>query len=180
MQKERGAALVIAVIAMGLLAALIVGLSTNTDIDLLVGRNTRILKQAFAWSDTGLEVSKELISVSESNAGNDDDYLLSFNTTKIYTKITDTIYNSTDSTFIHIKENDNNGKQLSTVKINFLGSIVNDGSSIIFSSGYEGAGKGAGAGGTIARIYSLYSSGFSESNATKKSTEIYRSVSSGK
>jgi hypothetical protein len=177
MQKERGAALIIAVIVMGLLAALIVGLSTNTDIDLLVGRNARILKQAFDWSDSGLELAKDLISISESDPGKEVDKL-DFNNHTFGVSVSNSTYNATNATFVTLKDNDLN-KDVSIVRISFLGSIVNDGSSIIFGAGYEGAGKGAGAGGTIARIYSLRSSGFSESNSTKRSAAIYRSVSSG-
>ena len=174
MRKERGAALVIAVIVMGLLAALIVGLSTNTDIDLLVGRNTRILKQAFDWSDSGLELAQDMISISEGDPNQNLNATLDFNTSKFNLNISNTIYNATNAT-ITLKES-TTGETAALVKIRFLGSIVNDGSSIIFASGYEGAGKGAGAGGTIARIYSLHSSGFAESNSTKRSAEIYRSV----
>ena len=178
MREEKGAALVIAVIIMGLLAALVIGLSTNTDIDLLVGRNARILKQAFDWSDSGLELAQEMISISENNPGKNLNSTLSFNASKFDISISNTIYNSTSANMT-VKDN-TTGKTAAFVKIKFLGSIVNDGSSIIFASGYEGAGKGAGAGGTIARIYSLHSNGFAESNSTKRSAEIYRSVSSGK
>ena len=69
MKNQNGSALVIALIVMVLLAALIIGFSTNTNLDLFVGRNSRILKQAFQWSDTGLEVAKERISISEEKGG---------------------------------------------------------------------------------------------------------------
>ena len=179
MREERGAALVIAVIVMGLLAALIIGLSTNTDIDLLVGRNTRILKQAFQWADSGLEIGPDIISISETDGGNPASKTLNFGAVKtIYTSINGTIFNSTtsDVTRISAFENNSGGDKLSVVDIKYLGAIINDGSSIIFASGYEGAGKGAGAGGTIARIYALNSTGFAESNSLKKAAAIYRSA----
>lgn len=178
MRNEKGAALVIAVIVMGLLAALIVGLSTNADIDLLVGRNARILKQAFEWSDSGLELAQDMIQDSENYPNHELDYKLRFGSYEFDVNGTNTIYNSTNSS-ITLKDN-NSGTIATSIFIRQLGSIVNDGSSIIFASGYEGAGKGAGAGGTIARIYSIHSSGFAESNSTKRSAEIYRSVSTGK
>ena len=179
MPRERGAALVIAVIVMGLLAALIIGLSTNTDIDLLVGRNTRILKQAFQWADSGLEIAQDMISISETEANNTSSDTFSFGSTAtIYATTSGIIYNSTqtDVTTIQMYENNSAGDRLAAVDIRYLGAIINDGSSIIFASGYEGAGKGAGAGGTIARIYALNATGFSESNSMKKAAAIYRSA----
>lgn len=175
MQTERGAALIIAVIVMGLLAALIIGLSTNTDIDLLVGRNARILKQAFDWSDSGLELAQDMISISEDNPNKDLNMTLVFDTSTFKLNTSpQPIYNATNANITLI--DNTTGKPVATVTTRVLGSIVNDGSSIIFASGYEGAGKGAGAGGTVARIYSLHSSGFGESNSTKRSAAIYRSV----
>ena len=64
MTNERGSALVIALIAMALLAVLIMSFSQNTDIDLLISRNARIAKQSFLWSDSGIGIAQELISIS--------------------------------------------------------------------------------------------------------------------
>jgi type II secretory pathway component PulK len=51
--NPRGSALVVALIVMALLAAAIMSLMTNVEIDLFTGRNVRILKQAFQWSTAG-------------------------------------------------------------------------------------------------------------------------------
>lgn len=182
MKNQEGSALVISFIIMALLAALIVGFSRNTDIDLLVGRNSRLLKQAFQWSDSGLEIAQERISISEDRRGVNEPLTFNLNfidDNNLYGTISSTIFNATNAT-ITIREDDSSGKVLSTVNVRNIGSIVNDGTSIIFAAGYEGAGKGAGAGGTIARIYSLRSRGFSDSDSEKRSASIYRSVASGK
>ena len=59
MHKDNGSALVLALVIMALLAAVVIGLSRNTEIDLFVGRNVRLMKQAFLWSDSGLEITEE-------------------------------------------------------------------------------------------------------------------------
>jgi len=181
MNKERGSALVIAMLAMALLAALILGFSRNTDIDLLISRNTRIMKQSFLWSDSGIGMGQELISISEYYEGALDNATFTYtfdNDAKIYGKISgNTIYKSNSTNPAYITLEDDDGNPLSEIEITFLDSIVNDGTSVIFGAGYEGVGKGAGAGGTIARIYSIKSTGHSEEGSLKKAAAIYRSTS---
>ena len=182
MNSQYGGALVISIIIMAILSALIIGFSQSTDIDLLVGRNARILKQAFNWSDSGFELAQEAISISEDKRGIGDTTPTTYEflgSNNLYKTVTNTIYNSTSSNMT-IRDEDSTGAILSTVRIRLLGTVTNDGSSVIFAAGYEGVGKGAGAGGTIARIYSLRSEGRSDTDSVKRSAGIYSSVSSGK
>lgn len=179
MHKQKGSALLIAVFVLALLAAIIIGFSRSTEIDLLIGRNTRILKQAFINSDAGIDLTEELIGISEYERGAKDvTTTYTFNTSgnKLKIEFEDQIFNSTKTT-IYITEDNVNA---STVHIDYLGSKISDGTSIIFAAGYEGVGKGLGAGGGIARFYGLRSTGHSDQGSMKKTAEIYRSVSSGK
>jgi len=185
MTKEKGSALIIAIIVMALLAAVVIGLSRSTEVDLFVGRNVRLMKQAFLWSDSGLDVAEEVIGYSEYTRGADgnstfpSDAPLSINgTTFEIVNPGDAIYNNNGTATVNLNVN---GATAATVNITFLGSLTSDGTSIIFAGGYEGVGKGLAAGGAMARIYSLYSTGVSDdSRARKRSAEIYRSLSSGK
>lgn len=185
MKKEKGSALVLAIIIMALLAAVVIGLSRNTDIDLLIGRNVRLMKQAFLWSDSGLDVAEEVIGFSEFTRGEDanasfpDDGPLDVNgTTFEIVNPGDAIYNNNNTSTLNFFVN---GDIASTININYLGSLTSDGTSIIFAAGYEGVGKGLAAGGAMARIYSLRSTGVSDNGESRKrSAEIYRSLSSGK
>ncbi len=184
MHKETGSTLVLALVIMALLAAVVIGLSRNTEIDLFTGRNVRLMKQAFLWSDSGLEMTEELIGFSEYTRGDDenstfpkDGPLLLGGTTFEIENNGPSIYNANSSTVNLIVD----GGIASTVTIRYLGSLTSDGTSIIFASGYEGVGKGVAGGGAMARIYSLRSTGNSDNGQSRKqAAEIYRSLSSGK
>lgn len=184
MHKEHGSALVLALVIMALLAAVVIGLSRNTEIDLFVGRNVRLMKQAFLWSDSGLEITEEVIGFSEYTRGDDenatfpeDGPIILGGTTFSVENPGASIYNSNSSTVNLLVD----GNIASTVTIRYLGSLTSDGTSIIFASGYEGVGKGVAGGGAMARIYSLRSAGRSDNEQSRKqSAEIYRSLSSGK
>ena len=185
MRNEKGSALVLALIIMALLAAVVIALSRNTDIDLVMGRNVRLMKQAFLWSDSGLDVAEEVIGFSEFTRGEDanssfpDGGPLDVNGT--FFEVVNpgaAIYNNNGTSFVNFFVD---GQLAAAVRINFLGSLTSDGTSIIFAAGYEGIGKGLAAGGAMARIYSLRSEGFSDGGQSRKrAAEIYRSLSSGK
>jgi hypothetical protein len=186
MQKEKGSALVLATIVMALLAAVVIGLSRGTEIDLFVGRNVRLMKQAFLWSDSGLEITEEIIGFSEYTRGDDANSTFPKNgpltfpdgTTFEVENAGPAIYNANATSIINLLVNNDIA---STIRINYLGSLTSDGTSIIFASGYEGVGKGVAGGGAMARIYSLRSTGTSDNDQSRKqSAEIYRSLSSGK
>ena len=180
--KQRGSALVLALIVMALLAAVVIALSRNSEIDLFIGRNTKLMKQAFLWSDSGLEVGEEIITYSEDTRGDDANSTFS-KTLPDGTKFEvinngPPIYNSTTTSNIELKINDTT---VSNIKINYLGSLTTDGTSIIFAAGYEGVGKGLAGGGAYARIYSIYSKGVSDNGLSeKRSAEVFSSLSSGK
>jgi len=185
MKNEKGSALVLATIVMALLAAVVIGLSKGTEIDLFVGRNVRLMKQAFLWSDSGLEITEEIIGFSEYTRGDDANSTFPKNgpltfpdgTTFEVENTGPAIYNANASTINLLVNND----IASTVTVRYLGSLTSDGTSIIFASGYEGVGKGVAGGGAMARIYSLRSTGTSDNDQSRKqSAEIYRSLSSGK
>ena len=177
MNRQRGSALVLALIIMALLAAVIIALSKNSEIDLFIGRNTRLMKQAFQWSDTGLEIGEEVITFSEDSRGDDanlDRTIGSFRITNSGPSVYDN--NSTSTLYLQV-----NGVNASTIEIDYLGSLTSDGTSIIFAAGYEGVGKGLAGGGAYARIYSIKSTGVSDNGLSiKKSAEVFSSLSSGK
>ena len=183
MLKEKGSALVLAIVVMALLAAVIIALSRNTNIDLFVGRNVRLMKQAFLWGDSGLEITEELISYSEYHRGdldatkslplNGTTYTVQYRNPPLYTPGTGN--NTTGIDFIV------DGTTVSQVDVTYLGSLSSDGTSIIFAAGFEGVGKGLAGGGAFARIYSLNATGVSDdARSRKKSAEVYRSLSGGK
>jgi len=184
MEKEKGSALVLAVVIMALLAAVVIGLSRGTDIDLFVGRNVRLMKQAFLWSDSGLEVAEEAIGFSEFTRGEDGN--ATFKSTPFFVNGTSfevvnpgpAIYNNNGTSTLNFLVD---GDVASAVTITYLGSLTSDGTSIIFAAGFEGVGKGLAGGGAMARIYSLRSTGLSDNDQSRKrSAEIYRSLTSGK
>lgn len=185
MGKEKGSALVLAIIIMALLAAVVIALSRGTDIDLFVGRNVRLMKQAFLWSDSGLEIAEEVIGFSEYTRGEDGNS--TFPTSgPLVVNGTDfeienpgsSIYNNNGTSTLNFIVD---GEVASVVTVNYLGSLTSDGTSIIFGAGYEGVGKGLAGGGAMARIYHLRSTGFSDNDQSRKrSAEIYRSLTSGK
>lgn len=184
MRKEHGSALVLAIVVMALLAAVIIALSRNTDIDLFIGRNVRLMKQAFLWGDSGLELAEELIGYSEYHRGdldttknppplNGTQFSVQYRNPPLYTPGTGN--NSTGIDFIV------DGTTVSSVDVTYLGSLSSDGTSIIFAAGFEGVGKGLAGGGAFARIYALNATGVSDNaQSRKRSAEVYRSLSGGK
>lgn len=183
MNTEKGSAIVIALIVMALLAVLITAFSQNTNTDLLISRNTRIAKQSFLWSDSGIGMSQEVIVEAEITTGNSEATSVTYTlgTEKITRgKLTGSVYNATEGENATFKLTDESGDTLADINVTYMTTMVNDGTSIVFGAGYEGVGKGAGAGGTIARIYTIESTGHAESDSIKKSAAVYRSVSTGK
>lgn len=185
MHRQTGSTLVMALIVMAMIAGMVVALTTSTNIDLTMGRNVRLMKQAFLWSDSGLDVTEELIGYSEYTRGLDANASfpksgsLSINGTSFRIVNTgDAIYNNNSTSIVNLSVD---GAIGAVISVDYLGSVSSDGTSIVFASGYMGIGKGLAAGGAMARIYSLRSIGYSDnSKSRKRSAEIYRSLSSGK
>lgn len=174
MMKQKGSALIIAVLVMALLAAAIIGLTRNVDIDLFIGRNARILKQSFLWGDSGLEITEVLISNSarkrgatdnSTNFGPDDQYRVEYVNPPLYTP------NGTSINFL------DDGETASTIDVNFMGRFISDGNSIKFENAGEGVGFGAGSGAVVGLVYSLNATGFTDNNQSlKRAAEIYTYV----
>lgn len=176
--NTQGSALVIALIVMALLAAAIIGLMSNVETDFFIGRNVRVIKQAFQWSDSGMEATEEMIAFSIDERGLDA-YNSSSRTIngRVYSIINpgDAIYVSDNSTVIL----EIDGEEFSRIDIEHLGSILGDGSSIIMAAGFQGVGKGAGSGGTLMTFFSLQSRGTTTGGdpALKDSAQVYRFLS---
>lgn len=176
--NSRGSALVIALIVMALLAAAIISLMSNVETDFFIGRNVRIIKQAFQWSDSGMEAAEEMIAFSIDERGMD-----AFNSSsrtingRVYSIINpgDAIYVSDNSTVILEIDGDEHAR----IDIEHLGSILGDGSSIIMAAGFQGVGKGAGSGGTLMTFFALQSRGNTADGdpALKDSAQVYRFLS---
>lgn len=177
-KNSNGSALVIALIVMALLAAAIMGLMSNVETDFFIGRNVKVMKQAFQWSDSGMEAAEEMIGFSIDERGDDAS---NSSTTTIngrnyrISNPGDAIYTSDNSTVIL----EINGNEFARVDIEHLGSILADGSSIFIAAGSQGVGKGAGAGGTLITIFSLQSRGTTAGGdpAVKQSAQVYRFLS---
>jgi hypothetical protein len=172
MQKQNGSALVLAIIIMTLLAAVIIGFSRNTEIDLLIGRNVRLMKQAFLWGDSGLEITESLIGYSEQWRGAKDNSTSISEPYSVQYVSTDPLYSPGNNTGVDIYVN---GTLASSVRVRYLGQYISDGNSIKFESSSEGVGFGAGAGAVVARVYSLNSTGFSDIQSRKRVAEVYTS-----
>lgn len=174
MMKQKGSTLIIVILVMALLAAAIIALTTNVNIDLFVGRNARLLKQSFLWGDSGLEITEELIDNSarkrgvadnSTNFGPSDQYRVEYVNPPLYTP------NGTSINFL------DNGATVSSIEVDFLGRFISDGNSIKFESASEGVGFGAGSGAVVGLVYSLNSTGFSDNNLSlKRAAEIYTYV----
>lgn len=174
----QGSALVIALIVMTLLAAAIIGLMNNVETDLFIGRNVRIIKQAFHWSDSGMEAAEELIGFSIDSRGDDANNSTerTINSRKYRVKNPgDAIYISDNSTVV-LEVDD---EEVARIEILHLGSVLGDGSSIIMAAGFQGVGKGAGSGGTLMTFFALESRGNTLENdaAIKRSAQVYRFLS---
>lgn len=176
--NSRGSALVIALIVMALLAAAIMGLMSNVETDLFIGRNVRVIKQAFQWSDSGMEAAEEMIAFSIDDRGLD-----AFNSsTRLINGRPYSIINPGDA--IYVSDNSTvrleiDGVEVARVEIEHLGSTLGDGSSIIMAAGFQGVGKGAGSGGTLMTFFSLQSRGTTTGGdpALKDSAQVYRFLS---
>jgi hypothetical protein len=174
MNQQNGSVLVIVILIMALLAAAIIGLTSNVNIDLFVGRNARILKQSFLWGDSGLEITERLINNSAVKRGATDNstdfitnpsYRVDFINPPLYTP---------NGTSINFSED---GTTLSTISINFLGRFISDGNSIKFENAGEGVGFGAGSGAVVGLVYNLNATGFTDNNQSlKRAAEIYTYV----
>jgi Tfp pilus assembly protein PilX len=177
-KSTRGSALVIALIVMALLAAAIIGLMNNVETDLFIGRNVRIIKQAFLWSDSGMEAAEELIGFSIDSRGDDANNSTERTINGRKYKVEnpgDAIYIADNSTVI-LEVDDNEVARIDVIN---LGSVLGDGSSIIMAAGFQGVGKGAGSGGTLMTFFALQSRGNTLENdaAIKRSAQVYRFLS---
>lgn len=172
--KQKGSVLVIVILVMALLAAAIIGLTRNVDIDLFVGRNARILKQSFLWVDSGLEVTEELISNSARKRGATDNSTHFKTDNKYYVEYVNPPLYTPNGTSINFSED---GTILSTTAVNFMGRFISDGNSIKFENAGEGVGFGAGSGAVVGLVYSLNATGFTDNNQSlKRAAEIYTYV----
>jgi len=171
MSRQHGSVLVIVILIMALLAAAIIGLTRNVDIDLFVGRNARILKQSFLWGDSGLEITEKLIDNSAFESGAKDistdfatnpNYRIDFINPPLY---------EANGTSIILSEN---GTTLSSISVALVGRFINSGGSILFENAAEGVGYAAGTGSIVGLTYSLNATGFTDNNQSlKRTAEIY-------
>ncbi len=173
MAKQEGSTLVIVILVMALLAAAIIGLMRDVEIDLFVGRNTRVVKQSFLWGDSGLEITEELLGNSARKRGSADNSTNIPNTQYRLELVNPPLY-VPNATSVNVLDQ---GNVVSNVDVNYLGRFVSDGNSIKFESASEGVGFGAGSGSVVGLVYSFDSVGFSDNNqAIKRAAEIFTYV----
>lgn len=174
MSCQKGSVLVIVILVMALLAAAIIGLMRDVEIDLFIGRNARILKQSFLWSDSGLELAEELIDISARKRGTADNSTFFGPGNQYHVEYVNPPLYAPNSSSINFNDN---GVNVARVSVDFLGRFVSDGNSIKFESSSEGVGFGAGAGAVVGLVYSLNSTGVTDNNMSlKRAAEIYTYV----
>ncbi len=194
---EKGAALVMSLIAMLVFSIIVIGYSTDTDIDLIISRNLERRNQALNWADTGLDVAEEMLAYSVDTRGDSP-----LDTTQgavspvalhgalqgnavTFDEVTNPdldddwdyhpLYLSTDG-LIYICDTAGDSERKADVQVIHTGSQPGEGGSIIIAAGYEGAGKGAGAAGGFQSLFQLESQGYHQGNSCQTIGSMYRHV----
>ena len=196
--SQKGAALIMALIMALVLSIIVIGYSTDVDLDIYISRNLQLKNQAFNWAETGVDVAEELVAYSADTRGDDPvdtsdgaTAPITFNTDYQATAVTFDTYEesgvdaedwdfyplflSEDALiFICDISSSDNPVRVADVNIEYKGSSDN-GSSIIIAAGYEGVGKGAGAGG-MPVYYQMVSQGYERHNSCQSIGVMYRHV----
>lgn len=205
-RTDQGAALVMSLIAMLVFSIIVIGYSTDTDIDLIISRNLERKNQALNWADTGIDIAEEMLAYSVDtrvmNTPEDEEVLL--DTTQgaaspvalhdtlqavavTFDEVTDTDEALVDewdyhplylSTdgLIYICDTAGDSARRADVAITHKGSQPGEGGSIIIAAGYEGVGKGAGAAGGFQSFFQLESQGYHQGNSCQTIGAMYRHV----
>ena len=179
---ERGAAFAVVLMVLVILAAVIMGLNMDVRMDTGISRNLRLKNDALNWSDSGMSMAEEMIAYSIDSRG--DDANNSFSQSLGGSNFTvsnpgDSLFNSTAGAS-RVVTLGIDGASIATVNATFMGTMFEDGSSIIIAAGYEGVGKGAGAGASIALFYELLAEGNStQGDGLSKTAEVYRHIGGG-
>lgn len=179
-RSERGAVFAIVLVILAILAAVIMGLNRDVQLDLAITRNLKSQNDALSWAESGLSVTEEMIAYAVDTRGDD----AGTNQTMNLANTTYMVQNTGNSLFLTNSTGviglSGGGNSLASVSVNFLGVRAEDGSSIIIAAGYEGVGKGAGAGATVALYYDLLSQANStQGQGASTAAEIYRYIGGG-
>ncbi len=171
--NEKGSLMVIAIVILALLTIVGLSITTTTSIELQIAGNDKLYKRAFYTADGGTEVGSELleqnlgcvgIGFTETDIGDSSDTAIrvlnaSFGDNTSATEPSENdpdfffpVTFATDSTIPHTNVTVGGNTALST------------GTAIQMAAGYEGKGKGAGAGGAYI-LYDMYSQHLGQSNS---------------
>lgn len=197
---QQGAALVMALLSMLVVSIIVIGYSTDVDMDIMISRNLQLKNQAFNWAETGTDIAQELVAYSVDTRG--DAPLdtsqgatspISFNNNYEAVAVTfdevqdeDVAEENWDYYPLHLSEDGliyicdvssaSDPTRKSDTRISFKGSKAGEGGSIIIAAGYEGVGKGAGAAGGFQSFFQIESQGYDKHNSCQSVGAMYRHV----
>mgnify|MGYP006292894067 CR=1 FL=1 len=170
---QSGSALILVLLVLIVLSLLITTLSHDVGLDLAVSRNLRLKNDALNWAEGGLDAAHEMIAIAMETRGEDNGTSYSLGNGSYTVENTGGNTLMFNNSTVHLASQD--GTVNSTVDVTFLGTETADGNSIIIAAGYEGVGKGVGAGIAVQHYYVLRSKSTSrQGEGIQKASEVYR------
>lgn len=185
---EHGIVLVMALFVLLAMSIMIIGFSTDVEMDVYIARNLQLRNQALNWAETGVDIVEEMVGYSVDTRGDEPvvfylgdaqgDYFQGqiFNGPLMY--MIQDMNDPTEEPNVKFFEIISPGtlNEVASVKVRFQGSRAAEGGSIVIAAGYEGIGKGvAGAGGSSS-FYQLIGRGYERLNSRQAVGTMYRHV----
>lgn len=176
--RQKGIALLLAMVMLLAVSGLIIKLTSDVGMDIGIGRNLRLKEDSLNWADNGLEMAEEMVNFAIDTRGEDANgsQSVDFGDGVYSVSVTSTLFNGNGTVSI-VK----NGNTLSSIGVGYLGVRTAEGGSLIIAAGYEGAGKGYGAGSSALVLYSMNANGLGRAGSGNINVyDVYRFVSSGR
>ena len=181
---QQGIVLVMALLVLLVMSVVIMGFSTDVEMDILISRNLQLKHQAFNWAETGMDIAEGLVGYSVDTRGGDKDltpftvaglYRVEISNPPLFNMMQD-MDNPNESPNVRIFDVNNDGSPIAGVKVRFQGSRALQGGSIVIAAGYEGVGKGAAGAGGFSSAYQLLGLGYESHNSRQAVGTMYRHV----
>ncbi len=183
-QGDHGIALVMALVILLVMSIIIMGYSTDVELDVYISRNLELKNQALYWAESGIDIVEELVGYSVDTRGGDpttfavDDYYqgIVINGPLLY--MMQNMKDSSEEPNVKMYETTASGtsNEVSGVKVRFQGTRAAEGGSIIIAAGYEGIGKGVAGAGGFSSYYQLLGRGYERHNSRQVIGTMYRHV----
>lgn len=176
--RQKGIALLLAMVMLLAVSGLVIKLTSDVGMDIGIGRNLRIKEDSLNWAENGLEMAEEMVNFAIDTRGEDANgsQSVDFGDGVYSVSVSSTLFNGNGTVSI-VKS----GDTLATIGVNYMGVRTAEGGSLIIAAGYEGAGKGFGAGSSALVLYSMNAIGLGRSGSgTINTNDVYRFVSFGR